>query len=59
MKPLRNWKTTIAGIAAILIAVGKMLAAMTIESEDAAMIAAGVGLISARDHDRGGGSITQ
>lgn len=57
---MKSWKTTTAGIGAILVAVGSALTAMF--DGDAATVAdwgaviaaviAGIGLISARDNDK-------
>lgn len=54
----KNWKTTLGGMAAILTVVVKVIGFITGQAaapdfEDAGMLAAGAGLIAARDHDRG------
>lgn len=46
---MRNWKTTLAGIVAIIGAIAKMLNAGAVATEDIVAVVTGIGLIAAKD----------
>lgn len=46
---MRNWKTTFAGIAAILGVVAKLVNGGALDAQDIGTLAAGVGLLGAKD----------
>lgn len=56
---MRNWKTTVAGIAALVAVVAKMVNGGVPNTEDIAVIAAAAGLLMAKDHNVTGGSVHQ
>ena len=53
MFPIRNWKTTLAGLVAVLMAVCKALGIDVPVVDDAtiSLMEAGVGLLVAKDHN--------
>ena len=52
MLGLRSWKTTLAGLAAVLAVVVKVInAGFTVTGDDVAAFVAGIGLILAKDFD--------
>lgn len=53
---ITNWKTTAAGIGALLLIVGKLLQGGSLEERDFGAVIAAVGLIAARDHDNHAGA---
>lgn len=54
---MRNWKTLLAGLAAILTVVAKLINdPHDINTADIASVAAGIGLIFAKDGDVTGGT---
>ncbi|OFW99441.1 MAG: hypothetical protein A3E78_04265 [Alphaproteobacteria bacterium RIFCSPHIGHO2_12_FULL_63_12] len=56
---MRNWKTTLAGIGAILAVIAKIIVQVTggqpvdLDATDVGLLSAGVGGVAARDHNRG------
>ena len=51
---MRNWKTTLAGIAAILAIIAKILAGEMDPVSDAPVAAIGLGLLAAKDYNVSG-----
>lgn len=57
---MKNWKTTLAGIAALLGLVAKVIAAGHIDwSTDGPVILTALGLFAAKDYNTTGGTVTQ
>ena len=57
---MRNWKTTLAGAAALLSVVAKIVVSGSIDwATDGPAILAGIGLIAAKDHNVTGGTKQQ
>jgi hypothetical protein len=57
---MKNWKTTLTGIAAILAVVAKVLADPTsLNASDVGAVIAGIGLLTAKDHNVTGGAVQQ
>lgn len=58
MFKLKNWKTTVSGISAIITGLVSIVVQKNIV-EGVSAIVAGVGLISAKDHNVTGGDVQQ
>lgn len=56
---MKNWKTTVAGIAAVLGVVAKVVSSGHMDAADIGAFTAGVGLIMAKDHNVTGGNVEQ
>lgn len=56
---MRNWKTTLAGILAILGVAVKIASTGQGDASDLAAFLAGVGLLMAKDHNVTGGTVQQ
>lgn len=48
---MKGWKTTIAGVAAILSVVAKMMQGQAIGAEEYGVLSVGIGLLMAKDVD--------
>jgi hypothetical protein len=64
MDGFKNWKTTLAGVAAMLTAAGHLAGAVSDGNfstlgTDGSMILAGLGLLFAKDHNVTGGTTRQ
>lgn len=57
---MKNWKTTLAGVAAVLAIASKAVTAGHLDfATDGPALMAAIGLIMAKDHDVTGGSVRQ
>jgi hypothetical protein len=59
MSFFKNWKTTLAGVAAVIGTISHCVSAGTVTSIDIAAFTAGVGMIFAKDHNVTGGDVRQ
>jgi len=56
---MKNWKTTIAGTAALLGIVAKVINGGALEATDLTAAIAAIGLLFAKDHNVSGGTVRQ
>ena len=56
---MKNWKTTVLGIMTLLLTGFKIYTNGGLQSEDMPSIAAGIGLITAKDSNVTGGTVNQ
>ncbi len=56
---VRNWKTTLAGVAAVLAVAAKVISGQLPDATDIGIIAAAIGLFAAKDKNVTGGTVHQ
>jgi hypothetical protein len=56
---MKNWKTSLGGIAALLSVVAKIANGHSLDATDFALVASAIGLLFAKDHNVTGGTVPQ